>query len=120
MVEGRLDEDENQDEWLHRGRVQAQGGRTEESEKWEQNKPPGKSEMLGKCDSLESKLTPSQARDRTEPFRRLRDFIRRAAECGGVYAPFNKSFLKRGSRDIRVDLEVIKGMACIPDGEGGN
>jgi hypothetical protein len=119
MVEGRLDEDEDQDECPHRGRVQAQGGGTEKSEAWAQKKPPSESHMLGMCDSLEQRLTPSEARDRAEPFRRLRDFLRRAAECGGVYAPFSKSFLQRGPRDIRVDLEVIKGMACVPDGVGG-
>lgn len=116
MVEGRLDEDEDQEESPHRGRLQAQGRGTEKSEAWAQKKPPNESQMLGKCDSLEQRLTPSEARDRAEPLQDLRDFIRRASQCGGVYAPLRKSFLKRGSRDIRVDLEVIQGMACVPDG----
>ena len=122
MVEGRLDEDHDQDGWLHRGRVQAQGSGTEKSEKWAQKKPPSESQMLGKCDSLEAQLTRSEARDRTEPLRDLRVFIRRAAQCGGVSAVngvVRRSFSKRGSRDIRVDLEVVKGMACVPDGTGG-
>jgi hypothetical protein len=118
MVEGRPHEDEDQDGWRHRGRVQAQGGGAEESEKWEQNEPPTESEMLGKSDSLEAKLTRSQANDRAEPFERLRDFMRRAVKHGGV-GPTTKSFRKKGSRDIRVDLEVIKGLACVADRAGG-
>ena len=119
MVERRLAEDEVQEESLHRGRVQAQGSGTEKSDARAQNEPPAESEMLQKCDSLERQLTPSEARDRAEPFGRLRMYIRSAAQCGGVCAPLKKSFLKRGSRDIRVDLEVITGMACVPDDEGG-
>jgi hypothetical protein len=119
MVEGPLDEIEHQEEPRHRGRVQAQGSGTEKSEAWAENEPPGELEMLRKCDSLERQLTPSEAWDRAEPFQRLRMYIRSAAQCGGVCAPLKKSFLKRGSRDIRVDLEVITGMACVPDDEGG-
>ena len=119
MVERRLEEDQDQEESPHRGRVQAQGGGTEKSEAWAQQKAPGKSEMLRKCDSLKGQLTPSEARDRAEPLEHLRSYITTAAEGGGVNAPLKKSFLKRGSRDIRVDLEVIKGMACVPDDTGG-
>lgn len=118
MVEGRLDEDDDQEESLHRGRLQAQGGGTERSEAWVQRKPPNESQMLRNCELLEQQLTPIEARDRVEPLQRLRNYIRNAARRGGVNAPLKKSFLKRGSPDIRVDLEVIKGMACVPDGAG--
>jgi hypothetical protein len=119
MVERRLDEAGDPEESLHRGRLQAQGGGTEKSEPWTQKKPPGESEMLRKCDSLDRQLTPGEARDRAEPLQHLRTYIRGAAQYGGVSAPLKKSFLKRGSRDIRVDLEVIKGTACVPDGADG-
>ncbi len=119
MVERRLDEDEDQVEPPHRGRVQAQGSGTEKSEAWAQKKPPGESEMLRKCDSLEAQLTPSEATDRAEPLQRLRNYITAAARCGGVDAPHIKSFRKRGSKDIRVDLEVIKGKACVPNDADG-
>jgi hypothetical protein len=115
MVERWLD----QEEPPHRGRVQAQGSGTEISEAWAQKKPPSESQMLRKCDLLESQLTPGEARDRAEPLNDLRIFIRNAARRGGVFAPLKKSFLRRGSRDVRVDLEVIKGMACVPDDAGG-
>ena len=99
----------------HRGRIQAQGAGTEKSESWAQGTPPTKREMLEKCDRLESQLTPREKKDREQPMAELRRFIQVAAQGGGVSAPVRKSFLKRGSKDIRVDLEVIKGMACVPD-----
>ena len=103
------------EEPLHRGRLQAQGGGTEKSEPWAQAAPPTESEMLQRSDRLENRLTPKERKDREQPFADLRRFIRAAALSGGVTAPVSKSFLKRGSKDIRVDLEVIKGMACVPD-----
>jgi hypothetical protein len=102
------------DERTNRGRIQAQGGGTEKSEAWAQAEPPTDTEMLDKCDRLEDKLTNKEREDRSRPLKALRRFIRDAAKAGGVSAPLSKSFLKTGSRDIRVDLEVIKGTACVP------
>jgi hypothetical protein len=99
----------------HRGRIQAQGGGTEKSEAWAQDTPPTESEMLKMCDDLEGQLTEREKQDRKRPLEQLRRFIRSAASGGGVSAPVSKSFLKRGSKDIRIDLEVITGMACVPD-----
>lgn len=108
------------DEPLHRGRIQAQGGGTEKSEPWAQVNPPTESEMLEKCDRLEAQLTPRERKDREQPLADLRQFIRRAARSGGVWAGGPpKSFPKRGSKDIRVDLEVITGVACVPDDSRG-
>lgn len=103
----------------HRGRIQAQGGGTEKSESWAQPKPPTGSEMLKKCDQLEGQLTDREKEDREKPLADLRRFISSAARAGGVAALHRKSFLKRGSKDIRVDIEVIKGMACVPDRTDG-
>lgn len=102
----------------HRGRIQAQGGGTEKSESWAQDEPPTESEMLGLADALEAQLTPQEHQDRQQPLEKLRQFIRSAAAAGGVSAPVSKSWLKRGSKDIRIDLEVIKGRACVPDPGG--
>ncbi len=100
----------------HRGRMQAQGGGTEKSEPWAQATPPTKSEMLRMSYSLESQLTATELEDRVDPLRKLREFIERAAKAGGISAGGPpRSWYKRGSRDIRVDLEIIKGMACVPD-----
>jgi hypothetical protein len=76
--------------------------------------------MLRMCDDLEAKLTEREKNDRAQPLAQLRRFIRSAAQGGGVSAPVSKSWLKRGSKDVRIDLEVITGMACVPDSKGGN
>jgi hypothetical protein len=99
----------------HRGRIQAQGGGTEKSESWAQDDPPTETQMLNLCDRLEASLTDREKKDREEPLRQLRRFIRVAAKAGGVLAPVSRSWYKRGSKDIRVDLEVVTGMACVPD-----
>lgn len=75
--------------------------------------------MLNLCDALETKLTDREKNDRAQPLAQLRRFIRSAAQGGGVSAPVSKSWLKRASRDIRIDLEVVKGKACVPDDKGG-
>src|SRR6266404_1737489 len=110
---------QHNEEPLHRGRVQAQGGGTEESEAWARETPPTESEMLENCDRLENKLTEREKKEREQPLEEIRQFIQVAARAGGISAPASKSFKKRGSKDIRVDLEVIKGMACVPDASGG-
>jgi hypothetical protein len=102
-------------EAAHRGRIQAQGGGTEKSEAWSRDEPPTESGMNALCDSLEKQLTPRERQDRERPLASLRRFIHLAASAGGVIAPVSKSFMKPGSKDIRIDLEVIKGQACVPD-----
>jgi hypothetical protein len=97
----------------HRGRIQAQGAGTEKSESWAQDTPPTESHLLALCDALEMQLTATELADRALPLAQLRRFIRAAAQAGGVTAPVSRSWLKRGSKDIRVDLEVISGSACV-------
>jgi hypothetical protein len=71
--------------------------------------------MLSLCDRLEAQLTDREKKDREQPLRQLRRFIRAAARAGGVSAPVSRSWYKRGSKDIRIDLEVVTGTACVPD-----
>jgi hypothetical protein len=99
----------------HRGRIQAQGGDTEESEAWAQYDAPTESEMMEKVDLLEGKLTHREKKDRVEPFAKLRRCIQQAADRGGVDAPFFKTWGKRNAREIRIDFEVRLGRACVPD-----
>lgn len=106
-------EDQGKDD-DHRGRIQAQGGGTEKSKSWVRRHPPTVGDMLRMADSLESQLTNRERKDREQPLEQLRRFILSAGAGGGVAAPVSKSWLKRGSRDVRIDLEVIKGMACVP------
>lgn len=98
----------------HRGRIQAQGGGTEKSVAWSQDLPPTESVMLQFVDALEAQLSKTELKDRAIPLRKLRQFIQAAAASGGVGA-VSKHWYKPGSDDIRVDLEVIDGQACVPD-----
>jgi hypothetical protein len=117
------DGNQNGDDRAHRGRVQAQGGGAEESESWAKSRPPTVTQVLATVDLLEEKLTPKQRRDRAEPFADVRRHIQNAGRTGGLWAhprPYRKSFTKRGSTDIRVDLEVLRGRACVPCDYAGN
>ena len=63
---------------------------------------------------LEAKLTPTERRDRETYLERLREYIHRATIPGGIGVRA-KTFPFRPIRGIRVDLEVLRGTACIPD-----
>lgn len=98
----------------HRGRIQAQGGGTEKSVAWTSADPPTVAEMLAMCDQLEASLSKTELKDRQKGLEKLRRFIHTASQCGGIDAPCPKSWRKPGSRDIRIDLEVISGRAAVP------
>jgi hypothetical protein len=98
----------------HRGRIQAQGGGTEKSVSWARSTPPTVTEMLGMCDQLETKLSKTELKDRQPELQKLRQFLQKAAQHGGINAPYKPSRKKAGSRDIRIDLEVISGRAAVP------
>ena|ERR1700730_2778851 len=107
------------DKTPHRGRIQAQGGGTEKSVAWAQPDPPTENDMLGLCDRLERQLNTREKKVRELALLELRRFIQAAAKGGGLSAQVRKSFLVRGSKDIRVDLEIIKGMTCVPEAKEG-
>lgn len=99
----------------HRGRVQAQGGGTEESVPWAQSSPPTASDGHRMLEELAARLTPAELQARQDGFAQAHDFINRAAQAGGV-GPVKKSFPRKPVRGgIRVDIEVQKGMAFVPD-----
>jgi hypothetical protein len=72
--------------------------------------------MMHLISKLESKLTPAERRERESGFQQLRDFIRKAARAGGT-PTIKKTFPIPVVQRIRVDLEVIKGLAAVPDKE---
>lgn len=65
-------------------------------------------------DDLEAQLTKRERKLRAEPLADARRWMVAAGEVGGV-GPISKSFYATGSRDIRVDIEVRRGKAFIPD-----
>jgi hypothetical protein len=101
----------------HRGRVQAQGGDTEKSEAWAQATPPSISDVLAKLDDLENSLTPAEKRQREEAFKQAREYVRKVPKPG-LEGGTKKSFPRRKTGSIRVDIEVITGLACVPDDTG--
>jgi hypothetical protein len=98
----------------HRGRFQAQGGGLEESEPWNQERPLLATQGHSLLNMLERKIAVREATLRRDSFIRAHRFIDSAATAGGV-GPCKKSFLVRGSRDQRVDIEVHGGLAFLPD-----
>jgi hypothetical protein len=99
----------------HRGRVQAQGGGTEKSVAWAQSTPPTASDGQRMLDDLAAQLTDAELQARQAAFAQARAFISRAAQAGGV-GPIKKSFPFKAVRGgIRVDIEVQKGTAVVPD-----
>jgi hypothetical protein len=62
--------------------------------------------------TLEGKLSRGQLRIRAELFDKARKWILAAGKAGGV-GPTSKSWRHPDSKDVRVDIEVIKGKAFI-------
>src|SRR5437870_5641689 len=99
----------------HRGRAQAQGGGTEKSVPWAQSTPPTASNGQRMLDDLAAQLTDAELQARQDAFAQAREFFNRAAQAGGV-GPVKKSFPRKPVRGgIRVDTEVQRGIAFIPD-----
>ena len=96
----------------HRGRFQAQGGGLEESESWDEEMPLRAFHGHHLLDGLRLKIAPKEAIVRQESFLKAHRFIDAAASSGGV-GFCKKSYLVRGSREQRVDIEVQSGLAFV-------
>jgi len=97
----------------NRGRIQAQGGGVEESESWAAENPPTWQAGLNMLHDLKKKLHKSERKNREELFEKAEGYIRAAGKKGGMDAPVTKSFKKKNSKDVRVDIEVILGVAFV-------
>lgn len=95
----------------HRGRVQAQGGGTQRSVSWAQSAAPTEADGHRMLDELYKQLTTREQNEREDSFRLAHNFVDSAADNGGVDAPVSKSFPRR--RTIRVDIEVHAGKAFV-------
>ena len=99
----------------HRGRIQAQGGGLEKSEAWSQDQPLSLKQGLALLARLVAKLTATERADRDKPIQKAERFIKTAGKSGGVFVPIFKSFLAKGSKDKRIDIEVRSGKAFTKD-----
>ena len=105
---------------LHRGRIQAQGGGLEKSVAWSQETSPSVREGLAMIDELISQLSSVEYRIRAKAFEDARKFVIRTGDNHGVDCLIKKSFWVKGTQDIRVDIEIIKGKAFIADSPDTN
>ena len=101
------------EEKKHRGRIQAQGGGIEESESWAKDSPLTVSEALNYLENLKDKLSKTEYELRAKEFEKAEKFIRQAGENGGVDAKVSKTYKVKGTKDIRIDIEVISGTAFV-------
>jgi len=101
---------------LHRGRIQSQGNGIEDSEKWNFKNPISSKTAKIKTDILKNRHTKRQRNERIEAFEKAKKFIDISEIAGGVEVidkPISKTFMVKGSKDKRVDIEVKKGRAFV-------
>src|SRR5260370_17815767 len=97
----------------HRGRVQAQGGGTEESVPWTQTSAPTVSDVLRILDELEAKLTPAEKKYREEAFGQARAFVRNVP-APGLSARTSKSFPRNTAGEIYDKFDRNSELASSP------
>lgn len=97
----------------HRGRIQAQGDGLEASENWSQDEPLTAEDGLALLEKLRQKIPNQEAKSREKEFKKAEELIRRIGKSGGVDAKYTRSFRTKGTKDIRVDIEVLGGKAFI-------
>lgn len=95
---------------MNRGRIQAQGNGCEDSESWNQNIVPTKENGYDKISILKNRLSTAQRIERQQCFRKVERFISQAPSAG--YDVCNNSYTPSPPyKDVRVDVEIIKGKA---------
>ena len=93
----------------NRGRVQAQGTHLEESVSWDTDKPVTVKDVQDKLEELKRKLSKRDLKDRKEAFEKAKNFIENGNNCNGLDAPISKTFMVKGTKHERVDIEIISG-----------
>ena len=97
----------------HRGRIQAQGSKLEESVAWNQDTPLTASDAKTKLNELKDKLSKKDLNVRADAFKKTEKFIESSCSCGGVDAQVSKTFMVKDAQHERVDIEVIAGKAFV-------
>lgn len=99
----------------HRGRIQAQGQKLEESEPWSQVNALLLADSISLINNLEGKIPEKDRILRVKAFMKTRKFVNQAKINGGISVVglknYSKTFLVRGKE--RVDLEIHDGIAFI-------
>ena len=90
-------------------RLQAQGGGVEESVVLEGPTPITVAAGIAGLETLKGKLSPKEQRLRADLFLRAERFMHNARAGGGKGPPGSSQSI-RGSRGVRVDVEIIRGV----------
>lgn len=98
----------------NRGRFQAQGAGVEESESWCLESPPTKSNGHTMVEALKGKLNHKALRQRKVPFNKAKRFVE-TAPCVGWDVSVQSYAPCPPYKDVRVDIEIIKGRAFKDD-----
>lgn len=108
---------------MNRGRFQAQGTvngkgkgkRLDKSQAWGQTFDYNRCCGIRDIQRLKNKLSKSQLEQRKDVFAKAEDEVNRCSHNGGVMASdyIPKSFVVRGTRSERVDIEVWQGTAFL-------
>ena len=93
----------------NRGRVQAQGTHLEESVSWDTDKPVTVKDVQDKLEELKRKLSKRDLKDREEAFKKAKNFIENGNSCNGLDAPISTTFMVKGTKHERVNIEIILG-----------
>jgi len=96
----------------HRGRIQVQGDKIEESESWAKNEPLSKEEGVMMLENLKNKIPKNEAKIREEAFIKASKFIKNGP-YQVVTKPITKSYKVPDTEHERVDIEIQKGIAFI-------
>ncbi|WP_312933470.1 RHS repeat-associated core domain-containing protein [Pseudomonas sp.] len=97
----------------HRGRIQAQGTKLEESVAWNQDDPLTVKDAKKKLEELKGKLNKKELAARQDAFMKADKYIDNCARCGGANASVSRTFMVRDTKSERVDIEVITGRAFV-------
>jgi RHS repeat-associated protein len=95
----------------HRGRVQAQGVKLEESVSWNQDTPLTAVDAKQKLEELKGKLSKKDLKIREGAFEQAERWIDRACKCGGLQQEERRTFQVKGTAHERVDIEIRSGKA---------
>ena len=58
---------------------------------------------------LKRKLSKRDLKDREEAFKKAKNFIENGNSCNGLDTPISKTFMVKGTKHKRIDIEIISG-----------
>jgi hypothetical protein len=99
---------------MNRGRLQAQGGTTEKSSPWATPDDITKVIGINHLNDLTGQLTQNELSERVNAINKVRNIITNAPTYG--LSPMKKSYPNSiHNREVRIDIEIHKGVAFIND-----